>query len=156
MTRRFPDICRKCGVALTDDNWPEYLRRMHSLRCVDCRREQVNANQRNWYKTPKGQAKKQRRRQETLGSRKGAERSFIRIEGKREYPDPAICEMCQEPKTRLVYHHWNDADYSQGLWVCQGCHNVAHTWEDKRPRMARYRALKQMVGAKPYAGMVTK
>jgi hypothetical protein len=65
------------------------------------------------------------------------------------------CEICQDIKPRLVYHHWNDADYSQGLWVCQGCHNVAHTWEDKRPRMSRYRALKDMMSA-DLLGMTTK
>jgi hypothetical protein len=29
----------------------------------------------------------------------------------------------------LGYHHWNDADISKGIWVCQTCHQAIEWYE---------------------------
>ena len=70
-----------------------------------------------------------------IGTRKGDAVSVRRVEGKREYPDPPACEMCCKEGRRLVYHHWDDDDYSLGLWLCQHCHNAAHVVESGRDEL---------------------
>ncbi len=50
---------------------------------------------------------------------------------KRTYP--GICEMCGVSANgemwALVYHHWDDATPSAGVWVCQLCHRVVEAVE---------------------------
>ena len=47
---------------------------------------------------------------------------------KRDYPDNG-CEICNN-KGRLVYHHWDNNNYSQGIWVCYKCHRVIERIDD--------------------------
>lgn len=42
--------------------------------------------------------------------------------GKRARPEE--CELCKRVR-KLLYHHWDDRDYSRGLWLCLRCHTVA-------------------------------
>ena len=46
---------------------------------------------------------------------------------KRPYPYGiyGICELCNKPKQRLDYHHYDDNDLSKGVWLCSFCHRFA-------------------------------
>ena len=142
--------CNKCDVVLTEANWYKSAFRIGDYRCNICMSAYNRGYRKLWRNTEGGRryfAAHRRFQQQNYIGRRAADggREVVRIAGKRPRPDH--CEMCDATPKRLVYHHWNDDDYSLGLWVCQGCHNVAHTWEDKRLRMARYRALKSMMNA---------
>lgn len=43
---------------------------------------------------------------------------------KRPIPSDNICENCGKPVRRLEYHHWDDSDFSKGIWVCWRCHRA--------------------------------
>jgi len=83
---------------------------------------------RQWDKTPKGRVVQKRRslwaRKNYLGTRVGGKQRYMRVENKRDHT--GHCEMCDRTSKRLVYHHWNDSDFSQGVWICVSCHNIAH------------------------------
>ena len=150
--------CNKCGVELVSGgNWKPYYERVGNYQCWDCVKAYNRVYLARYRKTPKGKRNAKRsaatRTAQYVGQRIDGKRVMVRAKGKRSRTE--VCEICQEPKPRLVYHHWNDEDFSQGLWVCQGCHNVAHAWEDKQPQMLRYRALKDMASAS-LVGMTTK
>jgi hypothetical protein len=48
-------------------------------------------------------------------------------------PYPLGCELCGATTNgvlrALVYHHWDDAFPSVGIWVCQKCHKIAEAVE---------------------------
>ena len=52
--------------------------------------------------------------------------------GKRSYPLNECCELCGQ-KVRLYYHHWDDLDFSKGMWICNKCHTAAHWLEKFNP-----------------------
>lgn len=140
-----PTKCRKCAIPLIEGtNW--YGRgKTRGRICNDC----WNAYLRNWMNsTDAGQKFKQNRvhymRHNYLGFRTDSGNPYVRIIGKREWP--GFCEMCESVPKRLVYHHWNDADYSQGIWICQPCHNIAHGIEKDLDK--KYRELKARLSLK--------
>jgi len=87
-------------------------------------REKLRAYQREYY---------QAQRQEILSQQKQYKRSKVirhRLNGKSNdlygvnkapYPVDSLCQVCRRA-LQLTYHHWDDADYSDGLWVCTHCH----------------------------------
>jgi uncharacterized CHY-type Zn-finger protein len=32
------------------------------------------------------------------------------------------CELCDRELIRLYYHHWDNGNFSKGMWVCGSCH----------------------------------
>jgi hypothetical protein len=68
------------------------------------------------------------------------------IKNKRPYPVPQRCEICNEEK-RLVYHHWNNNNFSKGMWICQKCHNAAHWLETFKPSL--FYDLKHKIDSSP-------
>ena len=54
------------------------------------------------------------------------------VKNKRLYPEDNKCELCHKEK-RLVYHHWNNKDFSKGMWICTICHTAAHWLEQNDP-----------------------
>lgn len=54
--------------------------------------------------------------------------------GKRDYPNDEKCEICKE-SVRLVYHHWDNSDFSKGMWICTKCHVAAHWLEKYDPNI---------------------
>lgn len=113
-------ICKNCG------NLKEKLGNNRFYTCRLCR----NVRVRKWKETPNGISSIRRRlfwaRENYIGKRlsDGSVRQ-IRVIGKRKRTEQ--CEMCRKSgeNKRLVYHHWDDEDYSKGLWICQRCHNIA-------------------------------
>jgi len=62
-----------------------------------------------------------------LGENKLDKEQRFFVEGKRQYPLDNLCEICRvEREKGLVYHHWDDDDFSCGIWVCKSCHNAIH------------------------------
>jgi len=127
------DVCRKCKVLLTSGN---YVGKTEGNICRSCWRTYWNTWAR---KTGHYRGKRAHYlREHYLGQRVNGKKVYIRTEVKR--PHTGFCEMCSrrvgDPATdgktvrRLVYHHWDDSDYSLGLWLCQSCHNVAHAVEE--------------------------
>lgn len=51
------------------------------------------------------------------------------VKNKRDYPLNKRCELCME-EVRLVYHHWDNSNFSKGIWICIKCHIAVH-WLDK-------------------------
>jgi len=122
--RRKPTTCVHCDILLTNTNWT-LRRKYRDYRCDNC----IRAYKRQWDKTPAGRAVKKRHvlwvRKNYIGVRQSADKHFyIRVENKRDHT--GFCEMCEKLPKRLVYHHWDETDFSQGIWVCQSCHNLAH------------------------------
>lgn len=50
------------------------------------------------------------------------ERRILLNVNKRPQPTDMNCENCGNKATRLHYHHWDDRDFSKGIWVCFTCH----------------------------------
>ena len=44
---------------------------------------------------------------------------------KRPYPEDGICELCGKNSRRINWHHWNDEELSEGLYLCRYCHTFA-------------------------------
>lgn len=121
-------MCRSCGVVLRQgENW--YGRGTSRGRmCHPCFRDY----QRRWKQTPTGRASVRRHthwvRQNYLGQVVDGKKVYIRVVGKRAHP--GTCEVCGRADRRLAYHHWDDANYSLGLWLCGACHNIAEAVDD--------------------------
>lgn len=47
------------------------------------------------------------------------------ITGLNKRPHPGVCELCPQ-SSRLYYHHWDDSNYSKGIWLCRICHSFVH------------------------------
>lgn len=50
------------------------------------------------------------------------------ISGLNKREHPGKCEICNT-KTRLYYHHWDNNNYSKGMWLCMRCHLKAECLE---------------------------
>jgi len=61
-------------------------------------------------------------------------KDFRNVIGKRDYPNDNLCEICEE-KVRLVYHHWDNSDFSKGMWICTKCHVASHWLEKYNPKL---------------------
>lgn len=57
-----------------------------------------------------------------IGQVIGGKLVMVPAPGKRTRPE--VCELCGRVR-KLLYHHWDDENYSRGLWLCLRCHNVA-------------------------------
>jgi len=118
-------VCRRCGKPLTSENYGKYAvqRKTRWRMCNSC----YLTWYRNWERTSPAAAKRRERhkdyaRANYIGYSNPAKRRYIKVENKRPYS--SNCELCGK-KTKTVYHHWDDKDYSKGLWLCLRCHNVA-------------------------------
>ena len=54
------------------------------------------------------------------------------VKNKRKYPENNKCELCHQA-ARLVYHHWDNSDFSKGMWICTKCHVASHWLETHCP-----------------------
>lgn len=63
---------------------------------------------------------------------------------KRPYSE--TCELCGGTnKRRLDYHHWDDDNPSNGLWLCRRCHFFVEMFEQKGFLLPLYEGLKKLV-----------
>jgi len=129
-------ICN-CGVKLIGSN--QYKGTIGVCKC--CFKKGVKkyylknivkmkASMRNWYDNHKEkilQKDKERYlidRQYSLVTTKNGKKIKI-IGKKRSYPVDQRCELCNQIKIRLLYHHWDDKDLSKGIYLCMHCHGLA-------------------------------
>lgn len=74
----------------------------------------------------------------------------IRIYATGKRTRPHRCELCGGSNTssgkgiRLKYHHWDDTDFSKGLWLCSRCHQVAEAVDSGT--VSIYMKLKFLIG----------
>ncbi len=127
--------CRKCATTLTGLNcYPSYMTRNDHL-CKSC----ANQYTRKRLVEKHSQILEQKRSHNRAHYIKTKGRLFF-VVGKRAYPDNQLCEVCGYRNLRLSYHHWNDNDFSKGLWVCYSCHIAITKFE--RGTIAKYQTLK--------------
>ena len=83
---------------------------------------------------------------QTQTTKRGGRRNRFFIMGviKRTYPENSLCEICGKISKKLGYHHWDDSNPSQGIWVCTSCHAGCNFWE-KSNFYARYIELKNRI-----------
>ncbi len=140
-------ICKICNTDLDiKTNWSR--QKYHDYRCDAC----LKSYSRNWWKTsPKVPALRKKAaaftRKHYLGMTVNGKSKYVKVQGKRAHPKE--CEMCQKVWAdgfRANYHHWNDADFSLGIWVCNRCHRIAHGVDSGMADV--YRQLKDWISKK--------
>ncbi len=113
--------CSRCGIILTEQNWPINARKYKGkiwYVCTPCFKEAI-AN--SVYKSLTGI---------TLIKR----------------PKSTHCELCSKPNPKkLSWHHWDDQDTSKGLWLCVTCHYIAETHEQWQDLTQKYLTLKTIL-----------
>jgi hypothetical protein len=57
----------------------------------------------------------------------------IYVTGLNKRPYPGSCEICKGENSKLCYHHWDDNNYSKGIWVCVKCHTFVEMIEKDMP-----------------------
>jgi hypothetical protein len=46
---------------------------------------------------------------------------------KAPFPEDKKCQVCGKiPDYQLQYHHFDDDNLNQGIWVCKSCHKKIH------------------------------
>ena len=75
----------------------------------------------------------------------------IRVPGIRRVR-PELCEVCagnNQLNNLLVYHHWNNSNLSQGVWVCSPCHQICELTDgyhgDRPDLQSKYLKLKESI-----------
>jgi len=128
-------LCKDCGVPLTTENWYSSDMKMHKCICKSC----CCTRAREWRKTHPKQSRETERRYYALyhdkcvALRKKYRRKRVvkTLDGrtllgnKRPYPEDECCELCNRRRRLLAYHHYNDYDLQEGLWLCPPCHLFA-------------------------------
>ena len=71
-----------------------------------------------------------------------------RIWGLRKRQMPQCCELCGRETQTLDYHHWDNANMNNGLWLCNWCHGFADRYE--KGLLQKYIDLKAKVDAHGY------
>ena len=70
-----------------------------------------------------------RRTQELMTTSEDGNPIHIKNLKKQDYS--SRCELCGRTKIRLAYHHWNKKKPSMGIWVCQKCHWLIESYDNK-------------------------
>jgi len=102
-------------------NHPEYSRKYYRKNRI-----RILEHCRKYFQAHKEQAllkHKEYRRRHVIGT--GNPPRVIYGLNKKAYPPDNLCPYCKR-QARLLYHHWDDMDYNDGIWLCVGCHNKVH------------------------------
>lgn len=109
-------------------NHPE-AKKAEKKRYREKHKQQIRDYQREWQRN-------YRIKTRLLGDKLPHSKEFP-APNKRHYPSDCKCEICGVERIRkLNYHHWDDSDFSKGIWVCQSCHNVIHYLMRLRSKLA--------------------
>jgi hypothetical protein len=101
--------CYVCSVLLTTENWYYSNKPKRNFICKKCAKKKV----------------KEYRRKSLIQT--GGK--IIHVPNKRTYPKDCRCEICDKTCKRVVYHHWDDRNPSNGIWVCSACHSFVERFE---------------------------
>lgn len=95
--------CSTCGVKLTKRNWQLAHMKIQAYVCKKCNyKDALNSRRKTLLVT-------------TINGK------VVRIFGLHKRPHRDKCEICNRVK-KLSYHHWDDSNYSKGMWICTYCH----------------------------------
>lgn len=126
-------VCYRCKKLLPLDQFHKHNQKPDGL-CPYCKNCHRIRNKELRRKNPEHYRKRQRDYQRKY--RIGQNGKDIRgVKNKRGYPKDESCEVCKRNGKRLVYHHWDDSDFSQGMWICNRCHVAAHWLELYDPKI---------------------
>ena len=116
---RTKDVCRKCGIALTSENWYRSAKERRDRVCKPC-----------LIKSTAG-----RRELDPLRAKRWNQRNQLHTNGQtitcRKRAKPEKCELC-EKKVPKAYHHWGPiakGKFVLGAWVCHRCHQFIELFE---------------------------
>jgi len=156
--------CIKCGVELTQENtYHQYLQKGYYI-CKNCAVQksrayyQKNKNDPEFRKRRYASVKKwvseNREHYNALLREHGREyhrKHYLKIDGKYVHvdkrPRPQACELCNRPRVRLEYHHWDNDNPSKGIWLCRTCHLFAELIERNKVQMlmSKYEEFKKLL-----------
>jgi hypothetical protein len=114
-------------------------------------REKINKQSREWSKIHRKEIRDFRRKHYLNSVRLLKDGRKIYNINKRDYPLDNKCELCNEipqKKQVLVYHHWNDDNFEQGIWVChKECHWICEGLDNPEFEKLknRYLNIKQII-----------
>jgi len=111
--------CEKCKIELSETNWYKTHQRAGIYICKSCWNQRKGQSIRDNTKYREYWRNWQRRHK--LTTSKGVVYGL----NKRDYPEESRCEICNENKVRLLYHHWDDDNLNKGIYLCIRCHYVA-------------------------------
>lgn len=89
-------------------------------------------------------------RRTRLGVQIGTRHRTVYGLNKRARPDK--CELCHKARKLLFYHHWDDSNYSMGIWLCVNCHFFAERVESGQ--VEQYQGLKERIESEVKAKML--
>lgn len=93
-------------------------------------KEKRSESNRRYYQKNKDKINERKKRNKTIRlTALGTSSGMVHGLRKRPYPIDSKCELCNQTKTRLSYHHW-DEDLNKGIWICWYCHCFAERMED--------------------------
>ncbi len=129
-------ICRRCNTELTKDTWGRYSRQRKSgwRICNACLKLWEHELAIRW----KERNRDYKRANYIMRRKTNGDTRYLKVVNKRPYSP--ICEICSRER-RTVYHHWDNNDYSKGLWLCGACHSAAEGVE--KGLSTRYTELKR-------------
>lgn len=96
-----------------------------------------------WLKTHK-ESNRELYRSNYVGSIREGKHKCFRALNKRPRPEDGACELCRKPTRKLNYHHWDDEDFSKGMYLCNICHMFAEA-VDKGVSEGEYFSLKDRI-----------
>lgn len=141
------DQCLKCGKNIKDDPITSWKKRGTCKECyLKWRREYFHNNKDRIVANSK-----RSKRKHCLTLKDG---TCLYGLNKRSYPDNDICEICEgsfpnsiHRRARLAYHHWDDKNPSNGIWVCLWCHRLVEAvdLENYEFKINKYIQLKKMI-----------
>ncbi len=113
-------ICRTCGNELIEgENWYPSFKKNWINNCIPCEIIRVD-KYRLEHKSEINKYARNRRRTSIIGTiDDDGNRIDIKCK-KRLYTE--ICELCGKEMNCPSYHHWDNENPSNGMWVCQSCH----------------------------------
>ena len=116
-----PHQCLNCGVSLVPKmNWWMSDVRQHRSICGKCH----YALNRKWPVRNPERNRKYKREYTRMHYVERSDGRLIRVNKK---PFLGVCELCDAKyDMNMVYHHWNDENPDDGIWICRRCHMFVH------------------------------
>ncbi len=86
--------------------------------------------------------KRDYRRKNYIMLKRNGKLIYQRAEDRRPWPEDDACEFCGLVPKKLPYHHWDDNDFSKGLYLCPPHHTFAELVDNIPDVSAKYLKLR--------------